>query len=174
MHDARAVANFFIDRARDQGIPITVMTLLKVLYFAHAWHLVKYDSPLVAQPFEAWRYGPVSRVVYDQLKVFGSKPISQKLVSFNIERGGFLETPYEFENADRQEFLEQLFDAYSQFHAYDLSSLTHQKGSPWDVIWSAAEKRAVPGMEIPNDLIKNWFREAKAQSGTTLRKGYDS
>ncbi|MFM9718924.1 Panacea domain-containing protein, partial [Streptomyces galilaeus] len=50
------------------------MTLLKVLYFAHAWHLAKYGKPLVAQPFEAWRHGPVNRVVYDQYKEYRERP----------------------------------------------------------------------------------------------------
>ena len=82
MYDARAVANFFIDRALDNARPVTLMTLLKVLYFAHAWHLAKENEALIAQPFEAWRHGPVNRVVYEQMKGQGSKPITKKLTSF--------------------------------------------------------------------------------------------
>jgi len=68
MHDARAITNYFLDRAAQRGMAITIMTLLKVLYFAHAWYLAKKNAPLVGQPFEAWRHGPVNRVVYDQFK----------------------------------------------------------------------------------------------------------
>jgi uncharacterized phage-associated protein len=158
MYDARGVANFFIERAQQAKRPITVMTLQKVLYFAHAWHLAKYDLALVAQPFEAWRYGPVNRVVYEQMKELGSRPIESKLVSLNPDACQFQETTYCFD-AETTKFLENIFDYYSQFHPFKLSDLTHEEGSPWDVVWTDAEKRAVPGMIIPDALIKRWFRE---------------
>lgn len=158
MHDARGIANFFLDRAALTGRPITAMTLLKVLYFAHAWHLVKYNEPLVAQPFEAWKYGPVNRVVYEQLKANGSRPISSKLVSLDAVKCEFCETAFRLE-AETVRFLERIFDYYSQFHPFTLSDLTHEKGSPWDTVWKEAEKRAVPGMIIPDSLIIEWFRE---------------
>ena len=158
MHDARAIANFFLDRAERQGRKLTTMTLLKVLFFAHAWHLAKEGKPLIAQPFEAWEYGPVSRIVYDQFKNNGKEPISKRAVSFDISRSSFCSTPYDL-NEETEVFLNNIFDYYSKFDAFKLSDLTHQKGSPWDVVWSAAATRAVPGMYIPNDLIASWFRE---------------
>jgi len=113
------------------------MTLLKVLYFAHAWYLAKEDKPLIAQPFEAWDYGPVNRVVYDQFKKFGKNPINIRAVSFDVSRISFCPTSYSLD-AETEKFLGDIFDYYSQFHALKLSDLTHEKGGPWDVIWSAA------------------------------------
>jgi uncharacterized phage-associated protein len=169
MYDARAVANFFIDRASEKSRPITVMTLLKVLYFAHAWHLAKYEKPLVGQPFEAWKYGPVNRVVYEQMKEMGSRPIEKKLTSFDAIKCSFDVTPYCFE-ADVNKFLGDIFDYYSQFHPFSLSQLTHEKGSPWDIVWNEAETRAVPGMVIPDALIIKWFRGGGGEHGWRERK----
>jgi uncharacterized phage-associated protein len=160
MHDARAIANFFLDRAEKSGLPLTIMTLLKVLYFSHAWHLGKYGKPLVAQPFEAWRHGPVNRVVYDQFKEYGERPLNKKAESFDPSTMKFDPTPYNFDN-DTTVFLENIFDYYSKFHPFKLSHLTHEKGGPWDIIWSQAEKRAVPGMIIPNELIATWFADQR-------------
>ncbi len=171
MHDARAVANFFIDRASEKSRPITVMTLLKVLYFAHAWHLAKYEKPLVGQPFEAWRYGPVNRVVYEQMKAMGSRPIENKLTSFDADNCAFGETKYKFDD-ELTKFLADIFDYYSQFHPFNLSQLTHEKGSPWDIVWSEAEKRAVPGMVIPDTLIRKWFGEGGDEHEWAKRKGH--
>jgi uncharacterized phage-associated protein len=136
------------------------MTLLKVLYFAHAWHLAKEDKPLIAQPFEAWNYGPVNRVVYDQFKIFGNRPIDARALSFDAKCGEFRPARYLFD-AETEKFLNDIFDYYSQFHAYTLSDLTHEKGGPWDVIWSAAATRAVPGMFIPDHLIASWFKQRR-------------
>jgi len=160
MHDARGVANFFLDRASECRRPISVMTLLKVLYFAHAWHLAKYSRPLVGQPFEAWQHGPVDRVVYDQLKKLGSRPINIKLTSFDPYKCQFTVTQYSFE-PEISRFLENIYDYYSAFHPFKLSDLTHERGSPWDIIWTEAETRAVPGMVIPDSLILSWFQENK-------------
>ncbi len=171
MYDARAVANFFLDRASKERRPITAMTLLKVLYFAHAWHLAKHEKPLVAQPFEAWQYGPVNRVVYEQIKAMGSKPIEKRLQSFDSVACEFRDTPHNFDN-ELCRFLENIFDYYSEFHPFRLSDLTHEKGSPWELVWSEAEKRAVPGMIIPNDIIMKWFREGSV--GREQKKGAGS
>jgi uncharacterized phage-associated protein len=171
MYDARAVANFFIDRASQKSRPITVMMLLKVLYFAHAWHLAKYEKPLVGQPFEAWRYGPVNRVVYEQMKSMGSRQIERKLKSFDAANCSFGETQYSFDD-DLKKFLGDVFDYYSQFHPFSLSQLTHEKGSPWDIVWNEAETRAVPGMIIPDKLIMEWCRKGGGEANMDRRKGY--
>lgn len=161
MYDARAITNYFLDRAEQSGMAVTIMTLLKVLYFSHAWHLAKFQKPLVAQPFEAWKHGPVNRVVYDQYKEYGEQPINKKAVSFDPILMRFTETAYLFD-IETTEFLANIFDYYSKFHPFKLSHLTHEKGGPWDVIWSEADKRAVPGMIIPNHLIEAWFSGREA------------
>ncbi|MBN9547236.1 MAG: SocA family protein [Alphaproteobacteria bacterium] len=158
MHDARAVSNFFIERAAQEGLALSVMTLLKVLYFAHAWHLVKTSSPLVAQPFEAWRYGPVSRVVYDQYKDYGKRPIDKLAVSFDPTQLKYVPTASDFDVSTKH-FLSNIFDYYSRFAAFHLSDLTHEVGSPWHTVWTEAQQRAVPGMIIPNELILSWFQK---------------
>jgi uncharacterized phage-associated protein len=135
------------------------MTLLKVLYFAHAWHLAKTHKPLIAQPFEAWKYGPVNRVVYDQFKNYGKKPLDKRAVSLDPRLMKFIPTPYRFD-ADTQKLLENVFDYYTLFNAMKLSDLTHEEGGAWHKVWTAAQSRAVPGMTIPNELILDWFNGA--------------
>ena len=149
------------------------MTLLKVLYFAHAWHLAKYEKPLVGQPFEAWKYGPVNRVVYEQMKEMGSRPIDKKLTSFDVESCQFGETQYHFDE-ELLKFLIDIFDYYAEFHPFSLSQLTHEKGSPWDIVWNEAETRAVPGMVIPDALIIKWFRGGGVGHGWAKREGYST
>lgn len=157
MYDARSVSNFFLDRATAAGRSITIMTLLKVLYFAHAWYLTKHQKPLIAQPFEAWKHGPVNRVVYDQYKDFKDRPLNKKAVSFDPTTLKYVDTPYNFD-FETAKFLDDIFDYYSAFHPFQLSHLTHEADGPWDVIWRQAERGAVPGMIIPNELIATWFK----------------
>jgi uncharacterized phage-associated protein len=165
MYDARAVSNYFLDRAEKTGARLTVLTLLKILYFAHAWYLAKYRIPLVGQPFEAWKYGPVNRVVYDQFKNYGRRPIENRAVSFDPILASFSVTAYKFDQ-ETEVFLDNIYDYYSQFHPYTLSDLTHEAGGPWDTVWREAENRAVPGMVIPNEMIATWFATQGGVYGT--------
>ncbi len=134
------------------------MGLLKVLYFAHAWHLAKYKTPLVGQSFEAWKYGPVNRVVYDQIKKFGRGTVNCFLTKIDVMSGEFVEIMPSID-AEKATFLENIYNYYAGFHPYKLSDITHEKGTPWDTVWTAAEESAIPGMLIPNDLILEWFEK---------------
>ena len=39
---------------------ISTMKLHKICYFVQGWHLAICDTPMFAEGFEAWKYGPVS------------------------------------------------------------------------------------------------------------------
>ena len=75
MHDARNVANSLISLAHDAPRKITPMQAMKLVYFCHAWMLALLHKPLIEQPVEAWRYGPVVPEVYRSLRRYGGEPI---------------------------------------------------------------------------------------------------
>ena len=157
-YDARAVANFMLDYGASKGRPITIMSLLKILFFAHAWYLARTDKPLVGQPFEAWTYGPVNRVVYDQFKGFKDKPIEGRAQVLNAAAGRYETARCDGMDDETVTLLHDIFDYYSEHHPFKLSQITHEEGSPWDQVWSAATRQAVPGMIISDALIRDWFR----------------
>ena len=76
--DPRSVANLLLDIADEQRLPITNLTLQKLLYFAHALFLIKTRQPLVSGYFEAWRYGPVHPLVYRAFRSAADKPIATR------------------------------------------------------------------------------------------------
>jgi uncharacterized phage-associated protein len=164
-HDARGIANYLLDYADSKRQPVTIMSLLKILYFAHAWHLAKTGDPLVGQPFEAWQHGPVCRVVYDQFKGSGKSPVEARATALDVSTARFETAPYDAVDTETRQLLRQVFDYYSHYHPFRLSELTHEKGSPWEAVWEAASRRAVPGMVISNDAIRAWFEDSRAVGG---------
>jgi len=76
-YDARAVANYFLELAGQEGKPLDPMGIQKLVYFAHGWTLAIYDRPLISQRVEAWDYGPVIRDLYNEFKRFGSSRITE-------------------------------------------------------------------------------------------------
>jgi uncharacterized phage-associated protein len=166
-YDARAIANFFLDYGASKGQPITIMSLLKILFFAHAWHLAKTGQPLVGQPFEAWQYGPVNRVVYEQFKTFRDRAINSRAKFLNASAGRYEIAQCLDMDIETSTLLRNVFDYYSQFHPFQLSHLTHEEGSPWDEVWNEATRRAVPGMVISDESIRAWFQ----RTGQPLKSG---
>src|SRR5438067_13784825 len=86
-YDARAVANFLLDLADNRKIPLTQLSLYKLIYFSHGWYLSKTANPLIKQDFEAWEHGPVVKVVRDQFRNFGKKLIRVRASKLDIFTG---------------------------------------------------------------------------------------
>lgn len=164
-YDARQVANFLLDASVKDRRPITHLGLQKVLYFAHAWHLAKYSTPLVAQKFEAWKYGPVVRVIFDQLKIFKSQPILYKLQIVEPQSGEFREATYSF-GEELSRFLQDIYEYYGKIDPRKLIDLTHEPDGPWEKVWKSGAGRSVVGMYIPDDAIKLWILREGGREGS--------
>ena len=154
-YDARAVANYFLDLAKAEGIPITPMGLQKLVYFAHGWMLAFYGRPLISDRIEAWDYGPVIPVLYHQFKRFGNLPITEPALDVLVAPGiaPRLKKPEipKYEDPDAARLLDQVWDAYKGFTGIQLSNMTHAPGSPW----SQARKSDQPF--IDDESIKRYF-----------------
>jgi len=155
-YDAREIANFYLDHADSRGMQMTIMSLLKVIYFAHGWHLARYGKPLVKNRFEAWQHGPVVRAVYESFKEVGKSPIRERATRFDPLTATHSAVNYEF-TPEEGSFLREIFDAYGHLHAFRLSDLTHEPGSPWDHLWNETSGLTHPGMRISDESIRNHF-----------------
>jgi uncharacterized phage-associated protein len=135
--DARQIANWFLERATEDGRSLSIMSLLKLTYIAHGWNLEIRNTPLFGNKIEAWRYGPVIPDVYNAFRSQGINPSS------SVEA---FPPPTELIDVN---FLEQIYKIYGQLPAFRLSELTHEPGGPWET----ATKLGGSYAEIPNDMI---------------------
>lgn len=155
-YDARAVANFILLLGEQRQRPISKMTLLKLMYFAHGWCLAIHNRPLVKDRFEAWKYGPVVRSVFDCFRHVKSKYVQERAKRLDFESCEWIEVPAHLRPED-QLFVEKIFLSYAYYSAFELSDMTHTEGSPWDQIWNAEFGKVSPGMIISDDSIKTHF-----------------
>lgn len=155
-HDAREIANFFLDYAEVKKLPLTNLSLLKLIYFAHGWHLARLGRPLVKNHFEAWEFGPVVRVVYQSFKGAGNKPITNRAHRYDPITGACYLATYQLDQGE-QILLTQVFEAFAHLHAFKLSEISHEQGSPWYQIWETEGHKVNPGMRISNESIKAHF-----------------
>ena len=159
MYDAREVTNWFIARGLQEGEPLTIMDLLKLVYIAHGWSLALYDKPLFHNRIEAWPYGPVVPDIYHDFRPQGTTP--EMLHSHYQTVAGKADV----------DLLQQVYGIYGHMPPWHLSSLTHVEGGPWDT----AIKWGGHYAEIPNDLIMahyaNQHRRGNGRAKTVLAQG---
>ena len=125
-------------------IDTTPMHVLKLVYLCHGWMLGINSDPLITEPVEAWTYGPVVPTVYHQYKRYGGSII---LAEEQADQCDALDTA----KADLVKSMELV---YRPCTAFQLSALTHQPGTPWDI----TRRKSGIGSVIPNELIKEHYR----------------
>lgn len=126
-HDSRAVANEMLKIAQNKGIKdMSIMKLIKLVYFAHEWTLGLTGKPLCFDSPEAWQYGPVFVKIYNSVRHDGSEPIAHPIK----DRNGniILDDDYTEEESD---IINAVMECLGNLSAYRLSEITHRKGSPW-------------------------------------------
>ena len=163
-YDPKAVANYFLQLAKKEGLGLSPLKLLKLVYIAHGWHLGLTDEPLLNEHPQAWKYGPVIPSLYHEFKIYGSGPISKPATELveDPETGwsfDVVEVPPLNSKDDKNtcEFLDSIWSAYKNFSALELSKLTHQPSTPWSVTWDKRGKY-IHGATIPEPEIIEHYR----------------
>ncbi len=150
MADAVDVAYYMLKIANEKDIEMTNLKLQKLVYVAHGYMLAINGEPLIHEAPQAWKYGPVIQKIYGQFRTYGSDRIvvrTEKLEKFQLSR-------------DQKDLIKDVIDAYGSDSAIDLVNLTHEPGTPWDIIWNKQNGKEQLFSEIPDDLIKNHFQKA--------------
>ena len=162
--DARAVANYFLELADNEGQTLDPMKIQKLVYLAHGWSLALLGKPLITDKVEAWQYGPVIRSLYSAFADCGSGPITHPaLVRAD---GSFMLGPARLDgigspwNADIKGLLDEVWRVYGSYTGIQLSNYTHQEDSPWARTWQPGVKSLV----ISDETIKKYFDQLKAQN----------
>jgi uncharacterized phage-associated protein len=176
INSAFAVSNWLIDKNQTDQSELTPLKLQKILYFAQGWHLAYFDVPLFEDPIEAWKYGPVVSSVYFAL---GSRaknkvivnPIEGPVVQDGIYSLGF--PKMQFPDDKAKEFMESVWKTYAKKKAWELVSITHTKGSPWEQVVNLPENRKLNADSefyeesinaiIPIELMRLFFRSIRDQ-----------
>ena len=132
------------------------MAIQKLAFFSHGWSLAFRNRDLVENNFEAWKFGPVAPVLWEEFRSFGKRSISARAKFTNPLTGEKSYQPYKL-SADDAEFIQIVLAYYAGFRATELSDLTHQAGTPWKFVREKMSSEANFGGVIDNRLIGNAF-----------------
>ncbi|MGU9952040.1 MAG: Panacea domain-containing protein [Gammaproteobacteria bacterium WSBS_2016_MAG_OTU1] len=112
--------------AQEQGETLlTMMKLLKYVYFAHGWTLGYLKQPLICHNVEAWKYGPVVPEIYHSY-IGGTFLIRGKFINKPNKE------PYRTELSSNEEtIIRNVYRDYSKLTSLQLSGITHRPDAPW-------------------------------------------
>jgi uncharacterized phage-associated protein len=162
MYSALAISNTFIKRALQGKLKkLTPMKLQKLLFFAQSWYLRLNNRPLFDDLFARWQYGPVIPSIYREFKRFGPKEIADygKRVVVDEDGEDRISIPGIDEERDKEtiSFIEEITNVYGDFTGWELSVMTHEKGSAWQISGGA------DGGPIPLDIMKKHIHPEQDQ-----------
>jgi uncharacterized phage-associated protein len=157
---AKSIANYFLDLAQATGQPIDPMKLQKLVYYAHGWFAGHTGQELINESVEAWPYGPVIPSLYHEFKRFGSNWIHGRAAEY--AHGELVEVPRPADAGIRA-FLDNVWNAYSQYTGIKLSELTHAPEGPWDI--TRRETHGTRSADIPFPRIRDHFAQAVRNTG---------
>ena len=145
---ALVVANEFIQLGVADGRPVDPMKLQKLVYIAEGWSLVKRHEPLIRESVQAWPYGPVVPELYTAFKSYRAS---------NIDRPCPLPANTPALEAADDALIRQVWQQYRGLTAIELSMMTHEQGSAWDLARKATDPANASPL-IPRAFIRDEFQ----------------
>lgn len=158
-YDPKAIANWFIERAKSEGSSLDPMKLQKLVYFSHGWHLGLRGCALINEEVEAWTYGPVLPSLYHEFKQYGSGQVADLATDLEVVGNKLVVvTPRVPEaDSDTRALLARIWEVYGHLSGSKLSAMTHDPNAPWTKI--RQKYGAKRGAGIPDDDIRAYFAE---------------
>ena len=140
------IAKQFLTLAGKEGTNIDPMKLLKLVYISHGYYLGFFNKPLFDNRIEAWKHGPVIPDLYHTIKIFGNNAVDERIINLHVGNDDI--------KKEDKDFLKNLWDAYKKYDGLELSTKTHEKGSPWYKYRDQYESKP----QIPDPEIKGYYK----------------
>lgn len=144
--NALSVANYFIDLSLKDNQPMQLLGLVKRVYIAHGFALALLGRGLLDPRFdkvEAWRFGPVVPSVYHSFKWHKAEDI-KTLTEVQRQSGGNEWITPTLEDEEAKMIVDMVWKRYFHYSGSDLVSLTHLKGTPWEVCYAEGKNKEIP------------------------------
>lgn len=149
-YTALDIARWFIDRNQqdvEEGLDekMTLLKLLKLLYYAEGCSLALRGRSLFQEKILAWEHGPVVEEVWRSFSNAYDLQVDEKDMDASLKK---------FCKADA-ELLEDVYAVFGKYSASGLRNKTHEE-SPW---LDATQHGRIFNAEIPRCAIKKYFEE---------------
>lgn len=152
MYNCFAISNCIIDTfKKKKERDITILALLKYLFFCYGWYLAEHEKELFKGKFTAFPLGPVIKTVYDGFD--------------NSHKNGlYVIKTYKTDDSipgEIKSFIKKTMAKYLDNNAsLELSDITHFPGSPWE---QTVKERGFY-YDIDASVIKEHFKRLSSEN----------
>jgi len=157
MYNCFDIAKKFIELSKEEGISMPPMKLLKLTYIAHGYYLGFTSNPLFSNEIQAWKFGPVIPDLYHIIRRYAQRSVDLEIVSMYSENDL---------NKEDSKFINVIWNAYKRFDGLQLSSSTHEEGSPWHKTYNNLHNRVIDNLTI-EQYYKNFIDEKRKRETAT-------
>lgn len=149
------IARWFINRNQEdvnngEDEKMTLLKLLKLLYYAEGCSLALENGSLFGEKIVAWEHGPVVEEVWRKF---------DNAYDLQVDENDMNESLSKISEAD-QELLEDVYSVFGKYSASGLRNKTHAE-SPW---LNATQGGLKFNAEIPRAEIRKYFEENYVQA----------
>ena len=147
-----SIANALISLATEN--PLTHTQIQKIVYISHGWMLAIHNRRLTTDHPEVWKFGPIYRLIWNNLKYTGPYPVTNPIAQDDMipyagARVGTLDP-------QAREMIGKVYELYGEIPAFKLSALTHKSGTPWQAIYADGMGQ---DQDIPPSMIRAHFQK---------------
>lgn len=147
-NNALSIANYFIEKAKQEEKTIRPLKLIKLVYIAYGYGLAMLNRSLIDERFdkvEAWKYGPVIPSVYHSFKIYRDQPITAKtIVMENDDKGNIKYVEPILQDDNVKALCDYVWKKYGAYEDSYLVSILHGKGTPWGMTYREGENNTIP------------------------------
>lgn len=136
-YTALDIAKYILNKCYEDNVYISNLQLQKILYFLQVEYLKKHNTTLFDDNIEAWHYGPVISVVYNEYSGYGGLKIEEyykELSPLSIDLS----------------LVDEIIEDCREKPPWVLVDETHREGGAWDFVYNRYGHRS----KIDIDLIK--------------------
>ena len=151
------IARYLLEMSeKDPGVEgLTPIHLNKLTYISHGYHLGFLDKPLITNGEypQAWKYGPVYESIYRRFNDYEDEFVP--LIHFRHNHYKLRDKDIDTETT--AEIIKAVWDTHASVEGGKLITLTHEKGTPWYIVWNKMGGKYGRGVPIDDDITYEYY-----------------
>lgn len=128
------LANYFLEDSFKDKVPINLMKLQRLSYYACVMYLRETGSPLIDESFYVWKYGPVLHSLYYKFSVYKAKPIER----YARDAKGKI---WVVNSPEADACCAYVWNKFRNVPTIELAERAYGDGSGWNAAWQRGDQR---------------------------------